>query len=197
MRSKFYLSLVLLSWTVIATAQNYTVAEPRMRVNKSSSLSLTTSWQTLNFNGTSTNNFNTYGTDPSTGNKMIWYDTANNLFKFYGEYDKNINMQIFVKTTTTLITTPATLQYRCVIPNGISAGVDLYFPFPDDGGYGEIAGLTTVTSGINLSIEPLNVYINSNIRTNGFYIQVKLSNALITLGTSTVNSAAVVISSRN
>lgn len=189
--------MLLLSGTAIA--QNYSVPEPRMRVNKSSSLQLTTSWQTLIFNGTSTNNFNTYGTDPVTSNKMVWHDSANTpyLFKFYGEYDKNYSVQLFIKATTTIITTPASLQYRFVIPNGVSPGVDYYFPFPDDGGYGELFGLTLLTTGTSMSIEPLNVFVDSRIRTNGFYIQVKLSNSLFTLGTSTINSATAVISSKN
>lgn len=191
---KKLLLICLLIISVKTFGQNYSVNEPRLRVNKSTSLVLSTTFQTISFNGTSTSNFNTYGTDNS-GNKMIWYDTSANLFKVYGEYDKNLTVQFFFRTTTTAIAIGTTLQYRIVIPNGISPGVDLYFPFPDDGGYGEIATLGLITASMNSQTIPLSIYANSAIRTNGFYLQARLS-AAITLGTSTLNSSACVITSR-
>jgi len=189
------ITLLLLFVTIFAKAQNYSVAEPRMRVNRSTSLLLSTSWQTLSFNGTSTNNFNTYGNDPNTSVPMISYNTTSNLFKVAGEYDKNINVQLFFNTTTTAISVGTSLQFRIVIPNGVSPGVDFYFPFPDNGGYGEIMTLGLVTANMNSTTVPLAVYANSALRTNGFYIQVRLSQA-ITLGTCTINSSACVITSR-
>jgi len=193
---KKILILTLLSMVSgVVLAQNYSVNEPRVRVNRTASLLLSTTFQTVSFNGTSTINFNTYGTDPATGNKMIWYDATANLFRVYGEYDKNLNVQFFFKTITTALSVGTTLQYRVVIPNGVSPGVDLYFPFPDDGGYGEIATLGLLTVGMNSQTVPLSIYANTALRVNGFYLQVRLSQA-ITLGTSTLNSAACVITSR-
>lgn len=191
---KLLLILLVFAFRFV-NAQNYSVNEPRMRVNRTASLVLSTTFQTVPFNGTSTSNFNTYGNDPTTGNRMIWYDTATNLFKVYGEYDKNLTVQFFFKTTTTAIAIGTTLQYRIVIPNGVSAGVDFYFPFPDDGGYGEIMTLGLVTASMNSQTVPLSIYANTALRTNGFYLQARLSQA-ITLGTSTINSAACVITSR-
>jgi len=189
------ITLLLLCVALFAKAQNYSVAEPRMRVNRSTNLTLSTSWQTLIFNGTSTANFNTYGVNSDTGTQMISYNTTSNLFRVYGEYDKNITVQLFFTTLTTAISIGTTMQYRFVIPNGTSPGVDSYFPFPDNGGYGEIASLGLATIGMNSNSIPLPVYANAAIRTNGFYIQVRLSNT-ITLGSSTLNSAACVITSR-
>lgn len=166
-----------------------------MRVNRSTDLILTTTFQTVVFNGTSTYNINTYGINPASGNRMVWYDTATDLFKFIGEYDKNVQFQLFVRTTTPLITTAASMQYRLSIPNGISAGVDLNIPFPDDGGYGDLIELTKFSFSTHNLTTPLSLYINNAIRTNGFKVQVRLSNNLATLGTATINSASVVIQS--
>jgi hypothetical protein len=196
MQGKLIILLFVL-WSGVATAQNYSVNEPRMRVNRTASLSLTTDWQTLSFNGTSDFNFNTYAIDPTSGNKMIWYDTSANLFKVYGEYDKQLSFQLFIRSTTNIITTSANLQYRIVIPNGISPGVPLNFPFPEDGGYGYLISLTRLTTAVNNTTTPIAIYANSAIRTNGFYVQVRLSNPLFALGTSTINSASVVIQSKS
>jgi|GEM_PF-5689843 len=189
------ITLLLLCVALFAKAQNYSVAEPRMRVNRTASLTLSTSWQTLAFNGTSTLNFNTYGMNPATGTQMVSYNTTSNVFRVYGEYDKNILVQLFFNTTTTAIAVGTTMQYRFIIPNGGGAGVDTYFPFPENGGYGEIASVGLATVGMNSISSPLAVYANSAVRTNGFYIQVRLSNT-VTLGSSTINSAACVITSR-
>lgn len=195
MKNYIYILLLLLPFGAIA--QNYSVAQPRMRVNRTADFVLTTTFQTLVLNGTSVYNNNTYGIDATTGNRVIRYDSATDLFKFIGEYDKNIQLQLFIKTTTPVVTTAASMQYRIVIPNGISAGVDLNFPFPDDGGYGDLTELTKFTFATQNITTPLNIYINSAIRINGFKIQVRLSNSLATLGTSTINSAAVLIQSNN
>lgn len=176
-------------------AQNYSVNEPRMRVTRSASLVLSTTFQTVNFNGTSTYNFNTYGKDPTSGNPMIYYDTSANLFRVYGEYDKNLNVQFFFKTTTTAISIGTSLQYRIVIPNGLGPGQNLNFPFPDDGGYGDIMQVGLATIAMNSSSVPISIYANQALRTNGFYLQVRLSQA-ITLGTATLNAATCTISSR-
>lgn len=169
------------------------VKQPRLRVNKTTSLNLTTSWQDVVFNGTSTYNTNTFGIDPVSGNKMLYYDSANNLFKFYDKVDKNYSFTFYVSTTATLISTGNTIQYRMVIPNGISAGVDLYFPFPDSGGYSDLSYIALKTGTVNHNAEPIAVYINDQVRTNGLKVQVRLSSALVGIGAVTMDNAAMLI----
>lgn len=173
---------------------NNSVAEPRLRVNRTTAITLTTSWQDVIFNGTSTYNINTYGDDKNSV-KTSWYDSTNNLFKFGGEYDRNITMQIYPRTTVASILTAGTLQLRFIIPNGGGAGIDIYFPFPDDGGYMDTGAITILSAGMNKVPILLGVYINNMIRTNGFKLQVKLSNSLA--GTATLNTIALLIQSRN
>ena len=170
-----------------------TVTYPRLRVSRTASLGITTSWQTLDFTGTETLNTNTFGIDPNTGLQLVSWDTTNKLFKFNHSEDVNYTGFFFLSTTTTVITTRATLQYRCVIPNGTSPGVDFIFPFNVAGGYADLGEATILTSQINNRTEPIALYANQAMRTNGFYIQIKLSNSLFTLGTCTLNYAAILI----
>lgn len=175
-------------------AQNVSVAQPFMRVNRTEPIVLTTSWQDVVFNGTSTNNGNTYGQD-SLGVKFTRYDLATNRFIFKSDYTKNIQVQIFPQTTTTNLINATALQYRFVIPNGVSNGVDFYFPFPDAGGYGDLISLTRFSFTTNNITVPLEIRLTERIRTNGLKLQFRLSNALGGIGTSTVNSVALVIQS--
>lgn len=175
---------------------NYSVSEPRLRVYRSSSLNLTTSWQTVAFGASDTNNINTYGKNPATGNNMIWYDTTTNKFIVEGQYDRNLTFQLFPSTTTNLVTVQATLQMRIVIPNGVSAGVDLYIPYTSSGGYVDLASVTLLTSQVYHPLVSISIPAGASIRTNGFYVQLKLSNSLITLGTCVLNNCAATIQSK-
>lgn len=169
--------------------------DPRLRVNKTTDLVLTTNWQTVDFNGISTFNVNTFGKD-SNGNPMVFYDPSTKLFKFMGDSDMNLMAFFFVRTSATLITTRSNLQYRLVIPNGGGPGVDTYFPFPDAGGYCDLAEITVLVGAmVNNRTEPIPLYVTQAVRTNGFRIEVRLSNALITLGIATLHNATFLIQS--
>lgn len=170
---------------------------PRLRVSRIATLAMTTSWQKIDFSagvGDSLN-VNTFGNN-SSGVPMVTWDTTNKLFKFNHLEDVNYTGFLFNATTTTLITTRATLQMRCVIPNGGGAGIDSYFPFGGQGNYSDIKEVTILAAvQQNNGVEPVPLYANSNIRTNGFWIELRLSNSLITLGTCTLNYAAFLIQS--
>lgn len=187
------LIFILFLLPLAVKAQNYTVGASRLRVYRSASLVLSTSWQDVDFNGSSSLNVNTFGTNVATGNLFAWYETSTKLFHVEGDYDKNMFLSFYPSTTTTVLTTPSTLQMRIVVPNGVSAGVDFYFPYPDAGGYVDIAPVTTLATQVYHPIIAIPGYANAALRTNGFKVQVKLSNALFTLGTSTLNNAAFLI----
>lgn len=170
--------------------------EPRLRVNRTASLALTTTWQTIDFNGTSTYNVNTFGKDPVSGNNLVWWDSANQLMRFYEQYDRNYKLEFYANTITTILTTKASLQYRLVVPNGVSPGVDIYFPFPElgaSGAYADVGEVTLLATGVSHGVNPQSLYLIDAIRTNGVKLQLRLSNNLFTLGTCTLTSCNLLI----
>jgi len=186
--------LFALLFCVSLTAQNYTVDQPRMRVNRTAPLTLSTTWQTVDFNGTSTFNVNDFGNDPTTGKKMVSWDATAKLFRIYGDYNNTYLLQLFPTTTTTAVSVRSTLQYRIVIPNGNGAGSDLYIPYPEAGGYADINEVTILSTQMQHNPIIFGITATPAIRANGFYVQVRLS-TLITLGSCTLNNCAFLIQS--
>lgn len=167
------------------------VADPRLRVSCTPNSNVTTAWQTINFNGSESLDINTFGIDPTSGFKMFNYDSATQLFKYYGKYDSNFFTSFQFTTTTNIITVRATLQIRFVIPNGVSAGVDLIFPFTNNGGFADLNDVTILSTAVNNVPFDFDIYTNQAIRDNGFKIQVRLSNVLAIGGTTTLNYASM------
>lgn len=173
---------------------NYTISDPVFRINRSATLALSTSWQTIDFNGISTYNKNTFGIDTASGNKLVYWDSTNKLIKFVTDYPKNFSFTLYPETNTNLITTRATLQFRYVIPNGISTGVDLIVPFVDASTpYGDIGEVTILANGFRHSPISLPFSITPSIATKGVRVEMKLSNSLITLGACNLTSCAIQI----
>lgn len=169
--------------------------QARLRVNRTASLSLSTTWQKIDFNGTSLYNVNTFGKDPSSQNQIVSWDSTLKQFRFYDKNDQNFLLFVNLMTTTNLISTRASLQLRLVIPNGGGAGVNSYFPFPEEGGMVDVGEATLVaTSPVRMSI-PIPLYLDHNMRSNGFWIELKLSNTLVVLGVATLNNCSLLIQS--
>jgi hypothetical protein len=158
---------------------------------------LTTTFQTINFNGTESLNANLFGIHPPTGKFLFDYDTATSLFKYYGNYDQGFFISFQFKTTSTVLTTRASLQLRFVIPNGVSPGVDLYFPFSGQGDYVDLSEVTLLSVAQNNIPFEQNIYTNAALRINGFKIQVRISNPLAGIGTVTLNYASLRIQGIN
>lgn len=162
---------------------------------RTSSLTLNTSWQKLIFDGTCAYNENTFGLDPATNNRMLYWDNATQMFKLISDYDYNAIMSLYLSTNTNLLTTRSVLRMRIVIPNGVSPGVPLYIPYPEQSGTGgsymDIGEVTILSGGVNHPVVILPLKINAAIRANGFYIELQLSNALITLGTCSLTNANI------
>jgi hypothetical protein len=162
---------------------------PRIRVSRSSTLTLTTSWQTLDFNGTSAANVNTFPKD-SNNVEMITYDTTAKKFKFSTSVDRNYALVIYIKTTATSILNAlnlsmGSLQMRFVVPGGNTDGSDYYFPFPDDGGYIDLNLVNSVSPWQQEYYT--NIFVDQRKRTGGMQVQLKLSNTV--LGTVTVTAS--------
>lgn len=195
---KNIITLLAMFGILFINAQNPTVQIETMRVNRSASLALTTSWQTLDFNGTSAFNENTFGIDPVSGNKMVYWDATNKLFKVINNYDRLLNIQIFPESTSTglgITTVPTKVQYRIVVPNGVSPGVDLVVPYLDstNPGYGDL-DFVHLLSGVRHPTVNLNVKASPTVRANGFYVQFRLSNSMV-LGGCNISYCSINIQS--
>lgn len=173
---------------------NKSIQQGRFRINRTATLALTTSWQTVDFNGSSTYNTNTFGIDPETGAKMVSWDSTNKIVKFKGNYDRNYDITIYPETNANLITTRSSLQLRYVIPNGAGAGVDLYFPFSDTSQpFADLGEVTLLANGVRHIPLTLPVTVTQSIRTNGIRIELRISNSLITLGVCNLTNCALVV----
>jgi hypothetical protein len=64
MKSSF---IILVSFSCFAQS----VADPRLRVSVLPNLALSTTWQTINFNGFESLDINTFGIDPISGLKFL------------------------------------------------------------------------------------------------------------------------------
>jgi hypothetical protein len=86
------------------------VADPRLRVSVLPNLALSTTWQTINFNGFESLDINTFGIDPISGLRIFTYNSTTQTFNYYGKYDSNFFTSFQFTTTTTLLTV---LLYKC------------------------------------------------------------------------------------
>lgn len=152
-------------------------ASPRFRINRSVSLNLSTVWQRIDFNGTSTYNINTYPVVNGQTYKLVDWDAVNKLFKFYAPNDRNYTVQLFYKFVGGL--RPVDILYRFVIPvvvNGVPAPV--YFPFPDSRQYANLTSLQSISdTGSSLD---LSIYANSLIRQYGIGLEMKTAQTQVT-----------------
>lgn len=191
---KFIFILFFISLTAVADEPEYTA---RLRVNRSAAMSLSTAWQTVQFTGGSTLNGNWF---PSVGGvKMVYYDTGTDLFMFSSpnNKDRHYALQFNVSAVTNLVTTRANIQYRFIIPNGISPGIDLAFPNPDGVGFADLIEATVIANTVFSKQEQQHIYTNSALRANGLKLQLRLSQSLITLGTCVTSDINMVIFSES
>jgi len=115
------------------------VVSPYVRQNRSTDLVLSTTWQRVVFNGTSTRNTNTFPLMDGT-NRLVQWDAVNNVFDFNNpdarHYDVIFNFHINSSTLVSLLNlTMTTVKFRFVVPSPTPR----YFPLPDDGGFADIA----------------------------------------------------------
>jgi hypothetical protein len=101
----------------------------------SGSVTLTTNWQRLDL---ATQNVNSFpGTSPA---KTVDWDATNKLFTFNAATTRNyiatLNARVQMSGITLApLATPIYVQYRFVVPNGVSPGVDFFFPFSTTDGF--------------------------------------------------------------
>lgn len=171
---------------------NTQIPAPRIRLNIQSNLVLTTSWQTLDFAGTSTLNTNTYPMGPDGTNKYVYWDTTNKQFMFQAPSDRNYTVTFNTKISSSALIsalnlTMATAQLRFVVPSP----TPIYFPLPDSDQATDISniGLTSVVR--NSYVLP--IYANSVMRQYGLKLQMQISNTFLGGANATLNAADIII----
>jgi hypothetical protein len=107
-------------------------------------LALSTTWQTINFNGSESLDINT-GIDPISGLRIFTYNSTTQTFNYYGKYDSNFFTSFQFTTTTTLLTVRTTLQMRFLIPTEHLLG-RFYIPFTNNGGFVDLTELTILSA---------------------------------------------------
>ncbi|MBO0358623.1 hypothetical protein J0X19_11760 [Hymenobacter sp. BT186] len=165
---------------------------PRLRVNRSTALALSTSWQRVDFNGVSSVNVNTFPDVDGQGTKKVRWDSVNKVFLFSDTVDRNYNVSLFMHLVASALLTGNAVQMRYVIPNGNGLGNNFYFPFPDDGGFKEIT--TFAGSADKRVTDNTIIYVNQMIRDNGLGIELKMQNSF--LATVNLTSSAFIIYGR-
>jgi Fe-S cluster assembly iron-binding protein IscA len=166
--------------------------DPRLIVSRTTPITLSTTFQEIVYNGSeSGKTMNTFGKDPVTNKFMFDYNSTTNLFTYNEVYPHNFNLLFEFRTTSTIISTKATLQLRIAIPNGVSAGVDINFPFENQGGYIDVYDVSLFNFAMNNKPFVLPLYIGDALKVNGFKIYVRLSNA--TVGGTTLDYSSISI----
>lgn len=158
-------------------------SQPRVRVEKNTNLTLSTTWQRVGFTDTNALNINTFPMMTDNTTQTVRYDATNKLFKFGATEDRNHTLDLYMTVVNTNVLNVLTgntmikVQYRLVVPNGRGPGLDFYFPFPGtDGsdGYGEVGMTTSLVASQRLKISE-NIYVSQVIRTGGLGVDLKIS----------------------
>lgn len=177
------------------TDRNYKRGEldpqPRLRVNLTTAVTLSTTWTRLNFAGTSTRNTNTFPV-LDTGQR-VWYDATNKLFRFTDTVDRNYDTYFNAKFSAAnvlgaLNLQTATVQMRFAVPSP----TPVYFPLPDSDGCVDLMPVN-LTSTVRTSL-PFIVYANEGMRTYGLGVELRLSGVM--LGQAKLEAADLIIYGR-
>lgn len=171
-----------------ARETNQEVTNPRLRVNKMTNQTVTTTPTKILYNGTSPFNGNFYTVIPGETTPSVWYDATSNLFRFTSNTDKNYNLDMtFVVTTAGLLAIGlANISFRVQLE--IPSPTPIKFPAPDFGGYIDADNVNfNGQKNIKLVVP---FFAEQNIRQYGFSIKVYLSSPL-PLGSVTLNGADV------
>lgn len=146
--------------------------EPFLRMNRTASLTLSTSFQRIDFNGTSTLNNNTYPIVEGQTYRRVDWDLTNKLFKFNrtstGIYNTNLGFQFNGGLR------PADIDIRFVIPVPTTP---IYFPFPDTMGYITIAQIERLTDYATEYARTIRS--TSPVQQYGLGIEIRTSAALV------------------
>ena len=104
----------------------------RLRVNRTSSLFLTTTWQRIDFNGTSARNANSFPVRTMGGKPKVHWDPTNKTMRFMTVVDQTYNLQLSTRITSSSLLALAGLaitkvHLRLVVPSP----TPMYMPLSD------------------------------------------------------------------
>jgi len=174
-------------------AAGSTEPQPRLRVNRTSKLDLTSSWQRVDFNGSSARNGNSFPLVAPGTPKVLWDATGKRL-RFMEDQDRNYDVQFSLRTLSgsligsVLGMLAVKVQFRFVVP----APTPVYFPLPDVADpYADLHTVNLTNAGQESYGQP--IYANSEIRQYGLGIDLRLSGML---GGVTLEAADLIVYGR-
>lgn len=158
-------------------------AAPKMQRDTASTLTLSTTWQTLDLATLRSNSFPLVdGT-----NRLVDWNVTSDLITFNGQYDRNYLLVLNAKIITTgllgLLSTPSYAQFRFRVPDGVSPGTDFFFPFSASDGFMDLQTIDYNKTLRHQQITPVTADVSK--RVNGLQCQMRFD-AVPTLGTVTL-----------
>lgn len=156
---------------------------PRIRVSRQASLTISTSWQRIDFNGNTSLDVNTFPM-MGDGTLQVYWDSANKLFRF-NQNDVDRNFDVRFGTVFNQGISAVNMQLRFVVPSP----TPLYFPFPskaDDTtlngrGYTDLDQLPAGVGTTYGTVYKDNLYSNILARQYGVGVELKASASLLTM----------------
>lgn len=164
-------------------ATGYVPQQPKHVRQIASTVTLTTTFQRLDLATLTANTF------PSVGSELLTdWDATNKLLTFNDSTTRNYMVALNAKTSASGIVAPPLaapvyMQFRFVVPDGVSPGVDYYFPHATGDGYIDLQEITYNTPMRHQQVTP--VTSDANKRATGVGCDVRLSAAPLT-GTVTL-----------
>ena len=121
--------------------------------------------------------------------KIVDWDSVNDLITFNNSYTQNYVAAINPKVTVaSVVVTPILptkrLQFRFVVPDGVSPGVNYYFPHATGDGFVDLGEIIYNGSWRHQQTTPITS--TPDKRTNGVGLEVRLDSSLLT-GTATLD----------
>jgi hypothetical protein len=159
-----------------------TAPAPKMQRTMSGALSLTTSWQRVDY---ATATLNEFPVVTDAGLHLVDWSSGSKIVTFNDQAAGNHEYMIFlaIEAVTTGVTSPPilpalTVQVRYTIPNGGGPGVDLHFPNHGAASGREYIDFADVLgNGATVAQLPIHVPATAVVRANGVGIDVQLSAA--------------------
>ncbi len=174
--------------TEAEVTQGFMPIQPRIHRQISGTVALSTAWARLDLATNNANTFSFLGAE-----QVVDWNVTDKLFTFNDGTTRNYIAALNAKITTTGIVAPPLAapvyaQFRFIVPDGVSPGVDFFFPFSTGDGFMDLQEVAYVSSMRHQQLTP--VTADAAKRTNGVGCEMRLSAAPLT-GTVTLAYFAI------
>lgn len=175
-------------------AQGTMASAPKLQRVTSGSLSLSTSWQRIDF---ATALVQEFPVITDAGLRTVDWDAGNKLLTFNDTVNRNYVAYFTLEHSATgvalpPIMPPVSVQLRYTVPDAGGAGVDFHFPNNGAASGNEYMDfLPTLANGTWVDHHPVHIPAGAVLRAHGAGIEVRLSASLPALATASVDRAIV------